>query len=360
MRGDERYTTMRQPKLNGSDRIVNNPHYLIRKIQRRVNKRFFANPDFIRWPRHIFGCIPNYVDDDGELVTTDYVSCASKHCQSKSILKMDISDFFGNVHQDHVYKVFLNLLSFPEDVSKILTDLCTLRGSLPQGGLTSSYLASLCLHDKEGSVVRRLENKGLVYTRLVDDITVSSHVANYNFSYAKKIITDMLIEKDLPINEDKTIVQRLSTEPLTVHGLRVGFKEPRLPAGEVKRIRASVQSMEQLAREPNYRVSHAYRRDYNRCMGRVNKLSRVGHKQHSILVRRLKSIRPLPSRADLDRLEVMVSRLEKDHAEKRATFWYWKRYHRAHERLNVLQLIYIAKAKKFRERLKKVKPLYDS
>lgn len=352
---DEKYKKREVPKSNGEIRYVYNPHHAIRKVQRRINKRIFSDPGVILWPDHIFGSIPN--QKESNIVShKDYVSCAQVHCNAKSILKMDIMDFFDNISSWHVYDVFFELLDYPEHVSNALTSICTWKGNVVQGALTSSYIASLCLYDVEDNVVRRLESKGLRYTRLVDDITVSSNKHNHNFTLANSIIKEMLISKDLPVNDSKEKIQRLSTEPLAVHGLRVSFSEPRLPSKEVARIRAAVKNIERLASEPNYRTSHAYRHDYNRCMGRVNKLSRVGHKQHEALIKRLKKIRPLPSKKDKERVKKIVERLELDYPTKGDSYFYWKRHNKAHERLNIVKLKYSEFDRRMRDRLNKIKP----
>jgi RNA-directed DNA polymerase len=358
----ERYVSKPVEKNDGSLRYVFKPHYLVRRIQRRINNRIFKGSpkSIIAWPDHLFGSIPNFTDDSGEEIVKDYVHCAARHCGAKSLLKVDIQNFFDNVHSDQVSHIFKNFFHYPEDVCSVLTDLCTHEGHLVQGGLNSSYLASLVLFDVEGLVAWRLEQKGLTYTRMVDDITVSSKVHSHSYEYAFKIIEQMLVDKDLPVNTKKTIIQRMSTSSLEVHGLRITFDKPRLPAKEVGRIRAAVRRIELLAQEPNYRTSHAYRKDYNRCMGRVNKLSRVVHPQHKKLVRRLVKIRPLPSKKDLDRVDVMISRLEKDSATvKRTTYWYWKRFYRAQERINILKRTFRYQACEFRLRLKAIKPTYE-
>jgi RNA-directed DNA polymerase len=360
---NQRYTEVEIDKADGSLRKAFKPHYLIRRVQRRINNRIFSpqkkQQNIIAWPNYIFGSIPNQIIDEVE-IERDYIACAKMHCKSKSILKIDIKNFFDNVHKDIVFSIFEDFLDFPKDVSLILTELCCYENRIPQGGLTSSYLASLALFDIEHKVVRRLNKKGLVYTRLVDDITVSSKVHNYDFSFARKIITDMLYSKDLPINEAKTKIERSASEPLTVHGLRVCFKEPRLPSDEAKRIRAAVKNVEIVAKERHYRTTHAYRKDYNRCLGRVNKLSRVGHSQHQKLVDRLKKIKPLPSKKDITRCTKLVERLEKDYALKGHHYWYWRRYNKAHERLNVLQRTFVHISDDLRSRLKTIKPGFEA
>lgn len=357
---EEKYTVSQTPKSDGSVRLVYNPHYLLRKIQRRINKRIFSRLSIVQWPDHLFGSVPNQRDPKNQsMINKDYVSCAAKHCGAKSLLKVDVKDFFDNIHKDIVLDIFENFMKFDRETSELLAEICCFKSHVIQGALTSSYLASLCLYDVEGAVVERLMRKGLVYTRLVDDITVSSKISNYDFSYSLDIVRAMLTSKDLPLNIAKTRSIYVSSEPLTVHGLRVAFPEPRLPSGEVSRIRAAVKSIENLASERDYRTTHAYRHDFNRCMGRVNKLVRVGHNRYESLLGRLKKIFPLPSKKDIERAKAMLERLMRDCSTKRSTYWYAKRYYKLQERLIVLKRSFPATTKEIRKSLKGLQPDYD-
>lgn len=357
---EEKYTVSHIPKSDGGVRFVYNPHYLLRRIQRRVNKRIFSRLSIIQWPDHLFGSVPNQPDQKNQrMINKDYVSCAAKHCGAKSLLKVDVKDFFDNIHQDLVLDIFENFMKFDREVSELLAEICCFNSHVIQGALTSSYLASLCLYDVEGLVVQRLSRKGLVYTRLVDDITVSSKVSNYDFSYSLDIIRAMLTSKELPLNLAKTRTIYVSSEPLTVHGLRVAFPQPRLPSGEVARIRTAVKNIENLASERGYRTTHAYRHDFNRCMGRVNKLVRVGHDRYDSLLGRLKKIFPLPSKKDIDRANAMLERLIRDSGTRRSTYWYAKRYYKLQERLIVLKRSFPAITKEIRKSLKGLRPDYE-
>ncbi|WP_104658013.1 reverse transcriptase family protein [Ralstonia insidiosa] len=355
---EERYKKGEVPKKDGSMRIVNNPHYLVRKIQRRINKRIFSDSNVISWPDHIFGSIPNDDLSDSVAADKDYVNCARQHCGAKSVLTLDIRDFFDNIHRDRVFGIFFKFLKYSEDVSNVLADICCKGGAIAQGALTSSYIATLCLHETEGDLVRRLRYKNLTYTRFVDDITISSRVANYDFKYALGLTESMLSEAGLPINGQKTKIQYTSMKPLIVHGLRVDFDQPRLPPEEPRKIRAAVKNLELLAAGPGYRASHAYRKDFNRCMGRVNKLGRVGHSQHSILLNRLRKILPLPSHMDIERVERLIARLEKDVAKPNysETYWFRKRYYAASERIGILKRSFPKKAEEFRGKLREIRP----
>lgn len=352
---DEKYTTPRKIafKKSGKKRLVKCPISSIRKIQHRINTRIFK--EIIQWPEFIFGSIPN--DELGEFeIKKDYVTCASLHCEAKSLLKVDISDFFSNIHVDFVFDLFKNFFKYDDELIEYLICICCYKGTLVQGALTSSYIASLILWDKERDVVKKLNRWQLVYTRLVDDITVSSKIGRYNFSIAEHHINEMLFSKDLPINADKTNVSYSSSSPLTVHGLRVSFKTPRLPSDEVRRIRAAVQSLELLFSEPNYNTSFSYRKDYQRSVGRVNKLARVNHSKHKTLMSRLKKIKPKCSEIDVKISHRILTKLKTDYALKKDRHWYRKQYWQLIDRINLVSNSFPIEAKKMRVETRKIKP----
>ncbi|MGL5407512.1 MAG: RNA-directed DNA polymerase, partial [Shewanella sp.] len=182
----------------------------------------------------------------------------------------------------------------------------------------------------------RLERKNLVYTRLVDDITVSSKIHDYNFENARQAIEEMILNKDLPINKSKSKSFSISSEPLSVHGLRVNFNTPRLPSDEVGRIRASVKNIELRASTNNFRTSKAYRKAFERSLGRVHKLARVGHEAHRKLKDRLLKIQPLPSKRDVQRVKRAVDLLEQKSKGCVDEIRYARSYHIAMYYLNIV------------------------
>lgn len=355
----EKYKEKEVPKPDGSTRLVYKPHWRIRRIQRRLNTRLFSKGSIIQWPDYLYGSIPNGRGEDGSEISKDYISCAQNHCLNKSAISIDIKNFFDNIHMDLVFDIYNDFFHFDDLTSKVLSRLSCRNGHLVQGGLNSSYLASLVLYKEEGKIVKRLERKGLTYTRYIDDITVSSKNIDYDYTLTEKIIENFLIDKDLPINNKKTKIQRSSSSPIMIHGLRVCYKEPRLPSDEIGRIRASVKNIETLSKEHSYRTTHAYRKDFNRCMGRVNKLKRVGHGQHKSLMNRLNNVKPIPSKKDIVRAVIMIENLERDHDRMHHKFWFKKRYFKAHERLNILKRSFPKSEAILRKRLNRVFSTYD-
>ncbi|WP_351189341.1 reverse transcriptase family protein [Shewanella sp. TB4-MNA-CIBAN-0142] len=359
-----RYVKSSTPKSDGTERVVHNPHKHIRRIQRRINKRIFnqrhRKGGLISWPSYLYGSIPNNPQTSEDIEKKDYIACAQRHCESRSILKMDIQNFFDNIQEEHVYSVFKGLLHFPDVVSKALTSICCHEGSVIQGALTSSYIASAVLYDIEPLVVKRLHDKKLRYTRLVDDITISSEISNYDFAYAQKIVIDMLYKKGLPTNNSKTEILHSSSSELLVHGLRVNFKTPRLPAKEVGKIRASVKHLETFAKDSVFRTSRDYRVLFNKSLGRVNRLKRLGHIQHAPLLGRLLRIEPKPNKSDIGKAKRLVSKIIALNPKYGSGYRYRQLYYKAQSDLNVLQRTFKRTALKLRGRLREVKPSYEN
>ena len=169
----KKYTSFPISKSDGTKRTVYSPHKDIRRLQRRINRRIFNPKDYkqdglISWPSYLYGSIPNdpRINDtfssSNELTTDnsrDYIACAKNHCGARAIMKMDISNFFDNIHENQVLSIFKKLLKFPDDVAKALTSICCFQGSVIQGALTSSYIASAVLFEVEAQTVIRLRRK---------------------------------------------------------------------------------------------------------------------------------------------------------------------------------------------------------
>ncbi|WP_422527210.1 reverse transcriptase family protein [Serratia fonticola] len=354
----EKYVRKELPKADGSKRIVYSLHPKMRLLQGRINTRIFK--ELVVFPFFLFGSVPSKNDSLDSNIKRDYVSCAKAHCGAKTVLKVDISNFFDNIHKDLVRDVFREVLNIQGEPLEYLANICCKDDFVVQGALTSSYIATLCLYKQEGDIVRRAQRKNLVYTRLVDDITISSQINNYDFTQLLSHVENMLSEHDLPINKRKTKIFYCSSEPIKVHGLRIDYKSPRLPSDEVKRIRASLHNLKNLAVKNNTKTSIAYRKEFNRCMGRVNKLGRVGHEKYDLFKEQLQTIKPMPSIRDVSIVDAAIISLEQSYSKGNCSkHWYKRKFN-----LTIYKLIVLTrsesfeqKVKLFRERLKKVKPI---
>lgn len=110
----------------------------------------------------------------GSLKGRDYKVNATLHANQAVIICEDVKGFFGSVSSERVYDIWHGFFRFPPKVAALLTRLCTKDGSLPQGAIPSSYLANLALWRDEPFLQAKLNARGVVYSRYVDDIGISS------------------------------------------------------------------------------------------------------------------------------------------------------------------------------------------
>ena len=131
----------------------------------------------------------------------------------------DIHSYFDSVHSIRVYKLFSEKLKCTPDVSKILTRLCTYRSCLPQGSPCSPVIANLILYDFDRSMSSYTASINAQYTRLGDDIIVSS---NSELSDVEGVVVSGLRRFGLKMNPDKTKVGKPKESGIKVLGAVIG------------------------------------------------------------------------------------------------------------------------------------------
>ncbi|OUC03852.1 hypothetical protein BK784_01365 [Bacillus thuringiensis serovar medellin] len=144
---------------------------------------------------------------------------AKPHVNKPCIIKLDIKDFFPSIKFDQVYRIFA-YHGYTNEVSYLLTKLCTYEGYLPQGSPTSPYISNIiCLKlDKRFKELCKTLNAD--FTRYADDITISggSFIVKYIDTFKSIIESEGFV-----VNEDKLKV-RYSNERQIVTGIIVNTK----------------------------------------------------------------------------------------------------------------------------------------
>lgn len=135
---------------------------------------------------------------------TSIIDNARFHRGQEYVLTVDVKDFFPSISPKRVFKVF-ERIGYSKNVCSILTDLCCLRGGLPQGSPTSPSLSnSVCRYIDTQLLAFSKKNK-LRYTRYADDITVSgNNVGADTIFYLYKTLK----KHGFTPNEEKTRLQR--------------------------------------------------------------------------------------------------------------------------------------------------------
>jgi hypothetical protein len=263
------------------------PNRDLKILQKRIITRIFSN---LRFPPYLHGGIKSEP-------SRDFVTNAQVHAGAESAIALDIKNFFPSVTYKHVEDVFKFLFKFPPEVAKYLACLTTLNGSLPQGAPTSSYIANLIMFAEEYKLVAKFEGKKFVYSRLIDDITVSS----------KKPFSEK--EKNMVTGDIFRLVQSYGFEIhptkkyfftrknphqlMTITGLWLNRGTPRIGRTRRDEISNEVIELRNEALLPNGRCTSKYHDDYNSVSGKVALLTRMNHKEAWRLRSILESITPI-------------------------------------------------------------------
>ena len=162
---DRSYRCSPQKKKDGSARITWDANRQLKAAQHLIKERILAQ---VSYPLYLQGGIRDRENP------RDYARNAGIHAGKACVINEDISDFFPSTTATQVRDIWLHVFRFSPEVAECLTSLTTRHGEMPQGAKTSNHLANLVFWRDEHEFVRHLAVRGLTYSRLTDDITVSS------------------------------------------------------------------------------------------------------------------------------------------------------------------------------------------
>jgi retron-type reverse transcriptase len=154
------YTQTQIPKRNGNGaRTLHVPNDKLKDVQRTILRRLLAN-------------LKTHDAATGFEPGLSIAHNAHAHVGSAVVIKLDVIDFFPNstaARVDHYFR----RIGWDKDAAKILTELVTHNGGLPQGAPTSPRLSNLINYVLDAQIQRYvIKHKG-TYTRYADDITIS-------------------------------------------------------------------------------------------------------------------------------------------------------------------------------------------
>ncbi|WLI08352.1 reverse transcriptase family protein [Pseudomonas sp. FP597] len=280
------YTSFDIESKKGKVRTVYDPKYELKRLQKRINSRIFEKVEF---PPYLQGGIKDVNSP------RDYVENCKLHVGSSFLISLDIKNFYDNIKVSSVFDIFKYFFKFPDDVCEILTSLVTLNGHVPQGACTSSYVANLVFHNSEYKLVSNFRDRGLTYSRLLDDVTVSSStlISQEATTEIIRAVAAIFRKHDLRLNSKKTKVERSDDlgADFKVTGLWVSHGQPKLKKDERRYIRQLVYVCEK-----DYKAnpcSEKYHELWNRVSGKVAILTRLKHVEARKLRARLGCVLPL-------------------------------------------------------------------
>lgn len=156
---DKYYRTYTIPKKSGKPRLISQPSKSLKGFQSWV----LVN---------ILNKLSVSESCKGFEKDTSIGDNVKPHCNANTVLTLDLKDFFPSVGRRMVYNIFASL-GYNKLVATILTNACTFRGGLPQGGPCSPKLANLATWRLDLRIQGYVGKRGISYTRYADDLTFS-------------------------------------------------------------------------------------------------------------------------------------------------------------------------------------------
>ena len=190
---DSFYRKFEIPKRNGKSRMIDEPYPTLKEIQ-----LWILNSILTPASRHFVSPVAKAFMPGKSLLDN-----AKFHRKKECVVALDIHDFFGSIHLGAVYGVF-KAMGYSSSVSTLLSKLCTLNNSLPQGAPTSPMLSNMVFKRTDDGIFSYCCKRGIMYTRYADDMVFSSN--NLNASQLISYVTMRVENIRMNINESKTKV----------------------------------------------------------------------------------------------------------------------------------------------------------
>lgn len=179
------------PRINKSGlpktRIFNPSKRRLKIIQTRILRNILSQ---LEMPDYTFGAMRG----------KDNVGNAKRHQGKKFIFTTDLKDFFPSINHTRVFEMFRDF-KFSPSVSKILTQLVTYKGRLPQGAPTSPTIANLTFVKLGKNLELFAKENKITFTSFIDDLTFSSPI---DFKDKVPMILKAITDDGFKISHNKT------------------------------------------------------------------------------------------------------------------------------------------------------------
>ena len=181
------YHSFTIPKRKGGTRQIDAPYPSMIRAQRWIYHEILSK---IIISPSATGFIPHHSIKDN----------ASVHLFQRSLLLLDLKDFFPSIKWYKVFAIFRHL-GYPNNIAQYLASLCCLNGHAPQGAITSPALSNVIARRLDARITGLAKKYQINYTRYADDMTFSGERISKRFqSFINKIVE----EDGFLINQDKT------------------------------------------------------------------------------------------------------------------------------------------------------------
>lgn len=214
------------PKRNGKARKICAPSYSLKMVQRWILEN-------ILYKIPLSGYSYGYIKGQKNPLRTN----AERHKDNLYILKLDFKDFFPSIDHKKVFFLFYQL-GYNCYIANVLANICTYEDKVPQGAVTSPYLANILCKQLDKRIYKYCCKRDIIYSRYADDLTFSSNnrdALKSIFGMINKIVTS----EGFALNIDKIKFLSPKTKK-TVTGVTVNDGLIKAPSEMKRKVRAMI------------------------------------------------------------------------------------------------------------------------
>ena len=200
---DEYFTSFEIPKRTSGKRTIDAPKKDLKAVQAWVLRNILEKVVVSKYATA-------FIRNKGLL---DNVKV---HEGNRYFLKIDLVNFFNSIKRNNIESIF-DTIGYGSVPAKILTDLVTYKGRLPQGGVTSPALSNIVTTKLDRRIAGYCAKRNISFTRYADDITFSASTPE-NLNPTLKVVQDIIEHEGFRINKQK--IRRMGpSKRCTVTGL---------------------------------------------------------------------------------------------------------------------------------------------
>ena len=203
------YGNFKIRKKSGGIREINAPRVFLKVIQ-----RFLLDYYLVALPTH--SSVHSFTK------SKSIADNARIHAKKKFVGTIDIENYFGSITEEHIVNLLKSNRYF-EGEPKLIADICTKDGVLPQGAPTSPILSNALLFSFDEAMSKYADESGLTYSRYADDLTISGDDRDKVKDALEKIEHELRVGYSFKINESKKRIVSFNSRQV-VTGLVVNEK----------------------------------------------------------------------------------------------------------------------------------------
>lgn len=230
------YKSFEIPKKNGGTRYINASQNELKDIQKKLAQLLW---DFMVINKIRLDVVHAFEKKKG------IISNAKIHRNKRFILKIDLENFFDNIHFGRIRGFFEKNRKFkmPIEIATMIAQLTCYKGCLPQGAPSSPILSNLLCGNMDRAILKLSRKFKLNYTRYADDMVFSTNDKNFMEQKEEFVrrLEEIIDKSGFAINQSKTRFI-LKDSRQTVTGLVVN-KKVSVTKDFVKKTRAMANSL---------------------------------------------------------------------------------------------------------------------